>query len=312
MGQSWSVQADGGYVTVPHLTELIRVAAQEAQGMAQLANPPDEENLGKGAGDTVYYIFVKNVANEGGALSESQPVPETKMTVVRSSFTITEYGNSLTWTGKLEDLANLPVEHPFVRGLINDIRKVENTAVYTKAITTDYKARVNHASNSTIEFVTNGTLTGQALADPDWAALMRLVAEAEDINIPYWDGESYVYVTGKQAITKLRLDSNLTNFLKEDSGRAALNGEIGRVAGCIVVKDNHKIDKTAGASAFNEGVLFGADAVQQQIGLPWEIRREVTDMGRNKKVGYYGIMGWHKMLDMTDHTEEHIIHVSST
>ena len=313
MGQSWSVTADGGYATEPELTKLVRMQAQEAQGMAQLVNPPDEANLGKGKGDTVSFLFFRNVATQGGALTESNPIPKTKMTLVKSSFTITEYGNSLEWTEKLEDLARVDVNHPFMRGLMDDLRKVENDAVYDQAVLTDWKCVFDHASNNTITFTTNGTPGAAALADPQWPGLIRLAGEAEDRLIPYFDGESYVYVTGQQAITKLRLDTaNGLELLKYESGRAALNGELGRIAGMRIIKDNHKIDKTAGASAFNEGLLFGADAVQLQVGLPWEVRRQLGDYGREIGVAYYGIMGWKKMMDQTDHSQEHIIHVSST
>lgn len=312
MGQSWGVLADGGYATVPELTELVRVQAQQAQGLAQLANPPDESELGKGSGDEVYYLFTTNITNTGGQLVENQPIPRGKISMVRGSFKIYEYGNGLDWTGKLEDLARIDVEHPFMRGLMDDLRKLENTAVYTEAIKTDWKVQVDHATNNTIVVTTNGTVAGNAAADPEWAALIRLLGQAEDRLIPYFDGESYVYVTGIQAITKLRLDPVVREMLRQDSGRAIINGEIGRAAGMRIVKDNHVIDKAAGTQAFNEGLLFGADSVQQQVGLPWEVRREMGDFGRDIGVAYYGIMGWNKMLDQTLHSQEHIMHVTST
>lgn len=312
MTQFWATQADGGYATVPELTQLVRMQAQEAQGLAQLANPPDEENLGKGKGDEVYYIFVKNISNTGGQLSETAPIPKGKVTVVRGSFKIYEYGNSLEWTGKLEDLARIDITHPFMRALMDDLRKAENTAVYTEAVSTSWKCYVNHATNNTISITTNGTVGGAALADPEWPALIRLTGEAEDRLIPFYDGESYVYVTGQQAVTKLRLDSTVREMLRQDHGRAMINGEIGRIAQLRIVKDNHAIDKTAGSSSFNEGLLFGADAVQLQVGMPWEVRRQLGDFGRDIGVAYLGIMGWKKMLDQTNFSQEHIIHVSST
>lgn len=312
MTQTYNVLADGGYATVPELTNLVRMQAQEAQGLAQLANPPDEENLGKGSGDEVYYLFVRNVSSAGGRLTESIPIPKAKVTMVRSSFKIYEQGNSIDWTGKLEDLARIDVTHPFMRALMDDLRKLENAAVYTELIKTDWKVYLNHATNNTIVMTTNGTPGGAALADPEWPALVRIVGEAEDRLIPYYDGESYMYVTGQQAITKLRLDTTVREMLRQDAGRALINGEIGRISQCRVIKDNYSIDKTAGATSFNEGLLVGADAVQLQVGLPWEVRRQIGDYGRDIGVAYYGIMGWQKMLDQTDHSIEHIIHVTST
>lgn len=311
MTQTWGTLADGGYSTVPYLTNLVRMQAQEAQGLAQLANPPDEENLGKGSGDEVYYLFVKNVSTAGGQLTETVPIPKAKVTMVRNSFKIVEYGNSIEWTGKLEDLARIDVTHPFMRALMDDLRKLENAAVYTQLVASSWKLWVNHATNNTITITTNGTFSGTALADPEWPALVRIVAEAEDRLIPYYDGESYIYATGQQAITKLRLDSVVREMLRQDSGRALINGEIGRIAQCRVIKDNYSIVKSKAGSGFNEGILVGADAVQLQVGLPWEVRRQIGDFGRDIGVAYYGIMGWKKMLDQTLFSIEHIIHVGS-
>ena len=236
MTQSWGVNADGGYATVPELTNLVRMQAQEAQGLAQLANPPDEENLGKGSGDEVYYLFVQNVSTAGGRLTETVPIPKAKVTMVRSSFKIYEYGNSIEWTGKLEDLARIDVTHPFMRALMDDLRKLENAGVYIELVKTDWKIYLNHATNNTIVMTTNGTPGGAALADPEWPALVRIVGEAEDRLIPYYDGESYVYATGQQAITKLRLDTTVREMLRQDSGRALIKVKLGVLLNVVLLR----------------------------------------------------------------------------
>lgn len=197
---------------------------------------------------------MRNVATSGGALTESNPIPKTKNDYGYGSFTITEYGNSLEWTGKLEDMARLDVNSPFIRGVMDDVRKIENNAVYAQAITTSWKAYLDHATNNTVVITVNGTVGGAALADPQWAGLIRLAGEAEDRLIPYFDGESYVYVTGQQAITKLRLDtSGGIELLKYESGRAALNGELGRIAGMRILKTITRLTKLLELQCLTKG-----------------------------------------------------------
>ncbi|RMH37998.1 MAG: hypothetical protein D6694_12775 [Gammaproteobacteria bacterium] len=293
-------------INVNELTELVRHAAQPQQAMSQLANPPTGRALGLGRGDTVQYTFFPNMTTSGGELDENDTIPAGSITPVKATYTVKEYGNSLTWTGKLEDLSRLTLEDSFMKALMDDMQKLMNTQVYNQAKLTDYKAVFNSTGD---EFVTNGTPTKTADQDLSLANLSFVRRKAKANNIPLYDGESYVYVADIDSSHSLQDDSALTDILREDSGRAALNGEIGRVKGCRVVEDNHKLAKATGS--LGEGFLFGADAVGHEVALPWEIRREVKDFGRSIAVAYYGIMAWFKIMDQTTHSQEHIIHVTS-
>jgi hypothetical protein len=42
-------------------------------------------------------------------LAENQPMPETNFVITQNSLTITEYGNSVPFTKKLDDLSEQPV-----------------------------------------------------------------------------------------------------------------------------------------------------------------------------------------------------------
>lgn len=318
MAHSWS--GIGSTITVNELTEYIRHQAQELQGFAQLCNPPTGEALGRGRGDTVQYTYFPNLSVAGGVLSENVEIPEGSLTPVSGSYVVQEYGNSTRWTGKLAELSRLPLEDGLVQGLIDDMHKVQNTAAYTEFNATYWLATFNTAN----EFITDGTFAtfaNVATGQLSLANLRYVVRQARKRLIPYFDGESYVYITGVDSCDAIRYDSTVTTALQYDSGRAALNGECGRLAQCRLVEDNHKIVKAdddggAGAASgdgvnLDVGFLVGADAVVNEYALPPEVRAQDKDFGRSVAVAWYFIAAWKKIYNQTNHSKEHIIKVTA-
>lgn len=314
MSHSWS--GIGSTITVPELTEFIRHAAQEMQGFAQLSNPPTGSALGRGKGDTVQYTFFPNLSTAGGVLVENEEIPEGSLVPVSGSYVLQEYGNSTRWTGKLQALSRLEFEDGLVQALIDDMHKAQNTAAFTEFDSTFWLATFNSTAD---EFVTTGStasFTNAANEDLTLANLRFLVKTARKNLIPYFDGESYVYISGVDSLDNLRYDSQVLETLRFDSARAALNGEIGRIAQSRLVEDNHKITKVGGASSgaganLDTGFLVGADAVVSEYAVPPEVRAQDKDFGRAIGVAWYFIAAWKKIYSQTLHSKEHVIKVAS-
>lgn len=304
MSMSWT--GIGSTITVNELTEYIRHAAQDMQGFAQLCNPPTGAALGRGRGDTVQYTFFPNLSNSGGVLVENEEIPEGSLVPISGTYVVQEYGNSTRWTGKLEALSILPIEDGFVQALINDMRKAQNTAAFTEFDATGWVANFSSTAN---EFRTDGTpasFSNTTNLDLSLANLRYLVRQARKRLIPYFDGESYVYASGVDSMDSLRYDSAVSTMLQYDSGRAALNGEVGRLAQCRLVEDTHKVAK-AGSTQYDQGYLIGADAVIGEYALPPEVRAQDKDFGRSIAVAWYFIAAWKKIYSQTLHSKEHVI-----
>jgi hypothetical protein len=314
MSHSWS--GIGSTITVPELTEYVRHAAQELQGFAQLCNTPTGEALGRGKGDTVQYTFFPNLSTAGGVIAENEEMPEGSLVPVSGSYVVQEYGNSTRWSGKLATLSRLPLEDGLVQALINDMHKAQNTAAFNEFDDTDWIATFNSTAD---EFRTDGvaaSFTNVANEQLSLANLRFLVRKARANLIPYFDGESYVYISGITSLDALRYDSAVTTMLQYDSGRAALNGECGRIAQCRLVEDNHKVTTVGGSSTgagaeLDEGFLIGADAVINEYALPPEIRAQDKDFGRAIGVAWYFIAAWKKIYSQSLHSKEHVIKVTS-
>jgi hypothetical protein len=314
MSHSWSGLSST--VTVPELTDFIRHASQSMQGFAQLCNMPTGEALGRGRGDTVQYTFFPDISTTGGVLAESEEFPEGSLVPVSGSYVIQEYGNAITMTLKLKELSRLPIEDGLVQALINDMRKAQNTAAYTEFDSTSWIATFNSVAD---EFRTDGvaaSFTNVANEQLSLANLRYLVRKARSNLIPYFDGESYVFISGVNSLDALKYDSAVTDLLKYDSGRAALNGECGRIAMCRLVEDNHKIAVVGGSSTgagaeLETGYLIGADAVVNEYALAPEVRADDKDLGRRVKVAWYFMAAWKKIYNQTSHSKEHVIKVTS-
>ena len=129
-GQVWSTNALGGYMWSPNLSRKLRTALQPMVRFRQFCDA--KEAFGLGIGQTFNWNIYSDVAQAGGTLSEAQPMPETNFTITQNSLTITEYGNSVPFTKKLDDLSEQPVTEIIHKVLKNDARKALDLAAYAQ------------------------------------------------------------------------------------------------------------------------------------------------------------------------------------
>lgn len=308
--------AQSSYVTVPKLSEYVRHAAQSPLGFAQVANAPLGKALGLNSGDTLRFPFYGNLSVSGGEIAETDDPSLGTITPTYVTLTLKEYAGGTQWTGKLEDLSELPVEDNFMVALMNDMKKLQNTLAYDELNATKWIATFNSTAD---EFRTDGTaasFTNAANEQLSFDNLRYVALQAAKRDVPFWDGESYLYITGPESADALAYDSNVKELLRYDSGRSALNGEIGRIGKCRIVQDNHKITKVGGSSTgaganLDVGFLVGSDALINEYAIPPEIRAEGRRFGRSVDVIYYFMAGWKKVWSQDTNSQEHVIKVTS-
>ena len=122
--QIWAVNTLGGYFYSLNLSNELRQALQPMVKFRQMCDVKDASQQGKKKGDTFTWDIVSNVATQGGALTETNTMPETNFTISQGTLTITEYGNSIPYSGKLEALSQFSVKDPVMKALKNDATKV--------------------------------------------------------------------------------------------------------------------------------------------------------------------------------------------
>ena len=138
MSQLFSVNTLGGYFTNNKLTKKVRHRAQPIQKFRQFTML--EDAAGKKAGDKVYFDKISNIVTAGGTLSETSTIPKSNFTITQGSLTMTEYGNSIDYTQKLETLGDINTPESIVKVLTNDQATVLDSAAAAEYQTSDYKA----------------------------------------------------------------------------------------------------------------------------------------------------------------------------
>ena len=98
-GQIWTPNSLGGYLSNMRLSKQIRYAAQPMAKFRQFCQV--KEAFGKHKHDTVVFDKISDISTAGGTLVETNTMPESNFTIGRGTLTVTEYGNSIPYTGKL-------------------------------------------------------------------------------------------------------------------------------------------------------------------------------------------------------------------
>lgn len=91
-----------------------------------------ESAFGKNRGDTFYFSRAGNVATAGAQLVETQTIPVTKVPLSQGNIAVAEYGNSISFTGKVAALSEIDIERIILQPLKNDAAKVLNSAAMTQ------------------------------------------------------------------------------------------------------------------------------------------------------------------------------------
>lgn len=201
--------------------------------------------------------------------------------------TVQEWGNAVSYTGKLEALSQFGVREPSVKQLRNDLAKVLDAAVEAQMDACYYRYVSSTATSG--NFTTNGTATETATVNLNAYHVRTIVDKLLALNAPPADGENYT------AILTISAMSGIYDSLEDiwQYTKFPTNGEVGNYYKCRFLRDNYAMDNTIGASNITgEGYFFGEDAVMEAIVLPEEIRYEESDFGRLQKLAWYAILGY--------------------
>lgn len=314
MPQQFGTNNLGGYLSVPFLTDRIRTVSQPLMRFRQFAEPKDA--VGRKRGDRFMFDKIKNVATQGGPLVETSPIPQTTFTINQGSVVMTEYGNSVPWTGKLEELSQIGLPPLVEEALRNDLAKTLDAAAAAEFMGTEFVAVLTDATTTTI--TTNGTPAGSAGSNLNGTHVRRIVDWMKMRNIPTWDGQSYICVTSIVARSGLFADAAAGGWVDvskytPEYARNVVSGEVGTYYGVRFIEETNSLSNSIGTGgAYGQAVFFGADSVYEAVAVPEEIRVKVsTDYGRDLGLAWYAILGFKRVWDYANDGEQHIVFVTS-
>jgi N4-gp56 family major capsid protein len=236
---------------------------------------------------------------------------------------MSEYGNSIPYTGKLDDLSEFSVDNMITVALRNDMARVMDTAVATKFKESDISYTPTSASAGT--FDVDGTVNTSATANLSLFHVKEIVdamktgiygAIGTGNPVPPWDGENYVAIASVKALRGIKDDPDFEEVVKYADPERLLTGEVGRIYGVRFIETNNTAALSNGvgsSSVLGEAIFFGADPVIEAVAVAEEIRAKIPeDYGRSKGVAWYALLGFENVWDFSTDSEDHIVVVRST
>jgi len=293
-GQIWATSSLGGYFYSQRLSTELRNAVQPQSKFLQFCDAKDASAQGQKKGDIFTYDVVLNVATAGAALSETAVMPETQFTIAQGTGTVTEYGNSVPYSGKLEALSQFEVRRSVMTALSNDAAKVLDSSAFAQFALTPL--RVISTASAHIALKTD-SLPATANTSALYKANVSIIRDTMvERNIPYYDGDSYVCVAHPTTLRQVKDDLTSVGQYTETGYTKIINGELGKYDNVRFVEQTN-IAKAAigvwGGAKSNWALFFGADTVMEGIAVPLETRAKIpTDYGRSKGVAWYALQGY--------------------
>jgi N4-gp56 family major capsid protein len=275
-----------------------------------------KEDWGKGVGDTLYWNKVSAIATAGGTLVETDVIPAHAFSIARGTIALSEWGNSIPFTGKLEALSEYDVKNPIIRVLRDDMASVLDKAAGLEFKKTGRKYTATSTIAGTLESIADGDTLGSGKnVKGGWRLyhIEEVVAEMKKRNIPKWDGDNYMCIASVNFVRQLMKDADWKNDVRYGDPERLFAGEIGRIRGVRFVEETNYLINTIGSGGdYGEAVIFGKEAVIEGIAIPEEIRSKIpTDYGRSEGLAWYGLSGWEKMWKHTDTNQDaHIFHLT--
>jgi N4-gp56 family major capsid protein len=246
------------------------------------------------AGDNFHWDVFSDVATQGTTLTETTTMPETRFTIVQGTLTVTEYGNSVPYTGKLDDLSLLPVKEIVHRVLKNDAKKAFDLDAHAQFDLTPLIAQPTAGTDTAaVTIVEDGVSTNTVTVAMNKEHVKSIIDAMKERNIEPFLGDDYMSLAHPSTYRNFKNDLEGIHQYVDAGFQMILYGEIGRYEGTRFVEQTNVAKETVNSTATNWAFFFGADTVAEAICIPEEMRGKIpTDYGRSKGVAWYYLGGF--------------------
>ena len=309
-GQVWSVNADGGYLYSDELSDRLRTAVQPLTRFRQFCDAKLAK--GKNRGDTYNWNVYSDVEAAGRELTESNTadiMPSTKFTITRGTATVTEYGNSVPFTEKLDSFSLHPVTELIEKALKNDAAKVLDRLAHNQFLATNLVVKgTGTGSSAAIAKTYTGTPQSGAPNVALETGHVKLIAdELVERDIPAYDGVNYCAIFRPRALRKLKDQLEEIHKYVSEGWYVIMNGERGRYEGVRFIEQTNiaqpgAYDATNNPNGWRavdatgsrgRGYFFGADTVVEAVTVPEEIRARIPgEYGLKRGIAWYYLGGF--------------------
>ncbi|HWG69540.1 MAG TPA: hypothetical protein VN692_09010 [Steroidobacteraceae bacterium] len=307
-GQLWAVNSLGGYMYSLELSDILRTAVQPLVKFRQFADAKDFTDQGLHKGQIFTWNVYNDVAAQGTTLTETSTLPETNFTIAQGTGTVTELGNSVPYTGMLDNLSKHPVQEIINKVLKNDAKKgIDGQAWHQFDQTLLRVVPTGGTSTSAITLTTNGTATLTNTVALGKNHIKSIVDAMKERNIPPYLGDEYFSIAWPTTYRQVKNDLEGVYQYRDEGFQMIYNGEIGKYEGVRFIEQTnipHGIYSsgnyiaTGSFTKWSQGLsdwayFFGEDTVAEALVVPEEIRGKIPgDYGRSKGIAWYYLGGF--------------------
>lgn len=293
-GQVWLTNSLGGYMWSPNLSKVLRMAVQPLTKFRQFADIKDAAVQGKGMGDAFHWNVYSDVATQGTVLTEGTAMPTTNFVITQGTMTVTELGNSVPYSSKLDDLSEQPVKEIISKVLKNDAKKAFDIAAEAQfRLSPLVVVPTGGTSTSAVTLTTNGTATATNNVAMGKNHVKAIVDIMKERNVPPYVQDDYISLAHPTTFRQLKNDLEAVHQYVDAGFQMILNGEIGRYESVRFVEQTNIAKAGFSNGLSNWAYFFGNDTVAEGIVIPEEMRGMIPgDYGRQRGVAWYYLGGF--------------------
>jgi hypothetical protein len=289
------------------LSNVLRTALQPVVRFRQFCDAKDAIDKGLGKGNKFHWDVFSEVQDGGGELVETEAMPETNFTISQGELTITEFGNSVPYTGKLDNLSKLPVSEIIHKVLKNDAKMTLDGYAHAQFDATPVTVAPTGGNSPTaVTFEEGGCTITNAVAFGT-GHVKAIVDGMKERKIPPYMNDDYFAVAWPTTFRPMKNSLETIHQYVETGFTKIMNGEIGRYEGTRFCEQTNVAKGGAVDSLtwnfrtpdpWNGGLsdwifFLGEDTVAEALAIPEEIRGKIPgDYGRSKGVAWYYLGGF--------------------
>lgn len=308
MSQLWSVNERGGFMYSDELSNVLRTALQPVVKFRQFCDAKDAIDKGLGKGDKFQWNVYTDIEDGGDVLEETEAMPQSGFKIKQQSLTVKELGNSVPYSGLLDNLSKQPVTEIIHKVLKNDCKKTLDGQAFNQFNATGLRVAPSGGNSLTaIVYVENGTSVTTNNVELGKGHIKAVVDLMKERNIPPYQADDYFSIAWPTTFRTLKNDLESLHQYVETGFTKIMNGEIGRYESVRFVEQTNVAKGGAAdsttytfrvADAWNNAksdwaFFFGEDTVAEALCIPEEIRGKIpTDYGRSRGVAWYYLGGF--------------------
>jgi N4-gp56 family major capsid protein len=293
-GQLWVTNSLGGYLSSKNLSKELRNLVQPMCKFRQFADLKDA--VGKKKGNIFTWDVFSDVATAGTTLVETSTMPVTNITITQGTMSMVEAGNSVEYTGVLDDLSEIPVKELINKALKNDAKKYfDNSAAGAFNSTLLRVVPTAGTDTAAVTLFNNGTATGTNGVAYNNNHAKAIVDIMKERNIPPYMGDDYMAIAWPTTLRTFKNNLETLHQYTAQGFQMIMNGEIGRYENTRYIEQTNVAKGTWAGNKSGWIYFFGEDAISEGIATPEEIRGKIPgDYGRNMGVAWYYLGGFAK------------------